>query len=81
MKTTNRVGDRSSVDISFEQCVVIGAPPPPGIDPWPRITNAGLAVSPLVNWRVNYSAAVREQSTATHGIILTLAGRVEGSRP
>jgi hypothetical protein len=77
MRNVNLAIDRILYNVTFEQAVAIGVPPTAvEQNPWPRITGLGLAVSPLVSWATNYTATVREVSTATHGIVLTLIGTV-----
>jgi hypothetical protein len=75
MQHSNAVNDRFTFDISFEQCIVIGAPPVSGAPMWTTAVNEhSLAVSPIVRWRVNYSATLRAQNLRQ--IELTLSGSV-----
>ena len=78
MRPANLVNDRHTVDVSFEQCVAIGAPPTAAgaQDPWPRIAADGLAVSPLVRWRAHYSATMQRACSLNPEMQIRLEGSV-----
>jgi hypothetical protein len=78
----NRLHDQHILDITFEVCVVIGAPPycsgspvfPVCNDPWPGITANGLAVSRIIPWRANYTATVTREHTFSTSLEISLIG-------
>ena len=73
----NLVGDRHIIDVSYEQVVAIGVPPPSlAVNPWPRITTEGLAVSPVARWRANLTATMTRAASSTRGVAFTLTGSV-----
>jgi hypothetical protein len=79
MTAVNLLGDQHVWDVSFELCVAIGSHAMESggsalitTDPWPRINAEGLAVSPMADFRANYTATVRRLASATQGIDLGL---------